>query len=52
MKFPPGVPRQIATAIFLCVAIALWLFCLWLLVEVARQMVDVMRFMIELTQMG
>jgi hypothetical protein len=52
VKLPPGVPRQLAIACLFLIGVFCWVVCLILLMEVTRQLLDTMRFIIEIAHMG
>jgi Co/Zn/Cd efflux system component len=51
MRIPPHIVRRFGLAAAFIVAVVLWVICLLLLMEVTRQLLDTMRFIIEIAQM-
>lgn len=51
MKIPPHIIRRVGLAAAFVVAVVLWVICLLLLMEITRQLLDTMRFIIEIAQM-
>lgn len=44
--------REIALVLALLLAIALWILCLILLMEVTKQLLDVLNYVVELAQLS
>jgi len=49
---PTSTAQKISLAALLLVGVAVWVVALLLLLEVARQLLDTLRFVVELAQMS
>lgn len=55
VKLPPvptATRKLIGLVALLLLAVATWIVCILLLIEVTRQLLDVLRYIVDLAQMG